>query len=147
MKVDLNKILARQDYVRMTKSLREKCNQVAEAISKKMKDLELDGTDEGLFVNGIKLFCVDDWLYIHTPEEEDNNDYRDYCSEYRPVSTVSIYNEFDVDGVGHFDIFPCSNKRALKFLNNAVAIIEKLGEIEQEKVGAIYKALEATKNL
>lgn len=147
MKTDINKILERQDYSRMTKSLREKCNQVAEAISKKMKDLELDGTDDGLFVKGIKMFCVDGWLYIHTPEEENINDYRDYCSEYRPVSTVVIYKEFDVDGVGHFDIFPCSNKRALEFLNNAVAIIEKLGEIEQEKVDAISKALEATEKL
>jgi hypothetical protein len=148
MKIDINKILERQDYSRMTESLREKCNKLAETISKKMKDLELDGTDEGLFVNGIKLFCVDDWLYIHTPEEEkDNNDYRDYCSEYRSVSTVFIYKEFDVDGVGHFDFFPCSNKRALKFLNNAVAIIEELGKIEQEKVDAITKALEATEKL
>ena len=148
MNVDLNKMLARQDYVRMTESLREKCNQVAETISKKMKDLELDGTDKGLFVNGIKLFCIDDWLYIHTPEEEvDNSDYRDYCSEYSPVSTVSIYKELNVDGVGHFSMFPCPNKRALKFLNNAVAIIEKLGEIEQEKVDAISKALEATEKL
>lgn len=125
----------------MTESLREKCNQVAETISKKMKDLELDGTDEGLFVNGIKLFCVDGWLYIHTPGEGDS------FSEYSPVSTVSIYKNFYVDGVGHFDSFPCSNKRALKFLNNAVAIIEKLGEIEQEKVDAISKALEATEKL
>lgn len=148
MITDINKILERQDYSRMTESLREKCNKVAEIISKKMKDLELDGTDEGLFVNGIKLFCVDDWLYIHTPEEEkDNNNYRDYCSEYRPVSTVRIYKEFDVDGVGHFDMFSCSNKRALNFLNNAVAIIEKLGEIEKEKVDAISKALEATEKL
>ena len=148
MKTDIDKILERQDYSRMTESLREKCNKVAETISKKMKDLELEGTDEGLFVNGIKLFCVDNWLYIHTPEEEkDNNDYRDYCSEYRPVSSVDIYKEFDVDGVGHFDLFPCSNKRALKFLNNAVAIIEKLGKIEQEKVDAISKAIEATEKL
>lgn len=44
-------------------------------------------------------------------------------------------------------MFPCPNKRALKFLNNAVAIIEKLGEIEQEKVDAIDKALEATEKL
>ena len=144
MKVDLNKILARQDYVRMTESLREKCNQVADAICKKMKDLELDGADKGIFVNGIKLFCVDDWLYIHTPEEETDSD---YCTEYRPVRSTVRYKSFDVDGVGHFDMFPCPNKRALKFLNNAVAIIEKLGEIEQEKVDAIGKALEATKNL
>lgn len=147
MKTDINKILERQDYSRMTESLREKCNQVAEAISKKMKDLELDGTDDGLFVKGIKLFCIDGWLYIHTPEEEDINDHRDYCSEYRPVSTVNIYKEFDVDGVGHFDMFPCSNKRALEFLNNAAAIIEKLGEIEHEKVEAIEKAVELAKDI
>lgn len=144
MKVDLNKILARQDYVRMAESLREKCNQVADAIGKKMKDLELDGTDEGIFVNGIKLFYVDDWLYIHTPEEDTDSD---YCTEYRPVCSTLRYTSFNVDGVGHFDSFPCSNKRALKFLNNAVAIIEKLGEIEQEKVDAIGKALEATEKL
>lgn len=144
MKVDLNKMLARQDYVRMTESLREKCNQVAETISKKMKGLELDGTDEGLFVNGIKLFCIDDLLYIHTPEEETDSD---YCTEYRPVSTVMKYKSYNIDGVGNFDIFPCSNKRALKFLNNAVAIIEKLGEIEQGKVDNIEKALESAKNI
>lgn len=144
MNVDLNKILARQDYVRMTESLREKCNQVAETISKKMKDLELDGTDKGLFVNGIKLFCIDGLLYIHTPEEETDSD---YCTEYRPVSTVMKYKGYNVDGVGNFDIFPCSNKRALKFLNNAVAIIEKLGEIEQEKVDNIEKSLESAKNI
>lgn len=73
MKTDIDKILERQDYSRMAESLREKCNKVAETISKKMKDLELEGTDEGLFVNGIKLFCVDNWLYIHIPEEEKDN--------------------------------------------------------------------------
>lgn len=144
MKVDLNKILARQDYVRMTESLREKCNQVADAISKKMKDLELNGADKGVFVNGIKLFCFDDWLYIYTPEEEIDSD---YCIEYRPVRSMVRYKSFDIDDVGHFAMLPCPNIRALKFLNNAVAIIEKLGEIEQEKVDAINKALEATENL
>ena len=144
MNVDLNKILARQDYVRMTESLREKCNQVADAISKKMKDLELDGADNGIFVNGIKLFCIDDWLYIHTPEEETDSD---YCIEYRPVRSMVRYKSFDIDDVGHFDMFPCPNKRALKFLNNAVAIIEKLGEIEQKKVDNIEKAIESAKNI
>ena len=144
MKTDINKILARQDYFRMTESLREKCNQVADSISKKMKELELDGADNGIFVNGIKLLCVDDSLYIHTPEEETDSD---YCTEYRPVRSTVRYKSFDVDGVGHFGMFPCPNKRALKFLNNAVAIIEKLGEIEQEKVDAIGKALESTEKL
>lgn len=43
MNVDLNKILARQDYVKLTKSLREKCNLVEDVISDKMKELDLNG--------------------------------------------------------------------------------------------------------
>lgn len=145
MKTDINKVLERQDYSRMTNSLREKCNQIVDRISKKMEELELEGTDEGLFVNGIRILCVDGVLYIHTPEEEADSD--NCTEEYRPICSVLTYKSFNVDGIGNFDMFPCSNKRALKFLNNAVAIIEKLGEIEQEKVDAIGKALEAAEKL
>ena len=43
MTTDLNKILARQDYVKLTKSLRDKCDYVEDAIRDKMLELELDG--------------------------------------------------------------------------------------------------------
>lgn len=51
MTTDLNKILARQDYVKLTKSLREKCDYVENAISTKMEELELDGSDNGIVAN------------------------------------------------------------------------------------------------
>lgn len=57
MTTDLNKILARQDYVKLTKSLREKCNLVEDVIGDKMKELELNGTNGGIEVNGMKFFA------------------------------------------------------------------------------------------
>lgn len=144
MTTDLNKILARQDYVKLTKSLREKCNLVEDVISDKMLELELDGEKEGIGVNGMNVFCISNSLFIRTPEKED-----DYVIEYRAVnSNVKDGEEFFNDeSRRRFLCYPCSNKHALNFLNNAVAIIEKLGEIEQKRVDAINKAIEATKDL
>lgn len=146
MTTDLNKILARQDYVKLTKSLREKCDYVENAISTKMQELELAGTNGGIEVNGMKVFCIKGCLFVRTPEKEDDYGYQ---IEYRSVhSNVDDGDEvFDEESSRNFLFSPCSNKHALNFLNNAVAIIEKLGEIEQEKVDAINKAIEATKDL
>lgn len=146
MTTDLNKILARQDYVKLTLSLREKCDYVENAISAKMEELELDGTNGGIEVNGMEVFCIKNWLLVRTPEKEDGYGYQ---IEYRVVhSHVDNGDEvFDEESHRNFSFSSCSNKHALNFLNNAVAIIEKLGEIEQKKVDAINKALEATKDL
>lgn len=146
MTTDLNKILARQDYVKMTKLLREKCDQVENVISTKMEELELDGSDNGIFVNYMQIFCVKGYLFVHTPEKEDVHD----CTEeYRQVNSNDndIIDIFSNEADRAFRFYPCSTKHALRFLNNAVAIIEKLGEIERENVDAISKALEATEKL
>lgn len=144
MNVDLNKILARQDYVKLTKSLREKCNLVEDVISDKMKELDLNGMNGGIKVNGMKVFCIKNCLFVRTPEKDD-----DYTIEYRAVhSDVEDGDEFfDEESHRNFLFIPCSNKHALSFLNNAVAIIEKLGEIEQKKVDDIEKAIESVKNI
>ena len=146
MTTDLNKILARQDYVKLTKSLREQCDFVESDISTKMKELELDGKNGGIEVNGMRVFCIKSCLFVRTPEKDDDYGHQ---IEYRAVhSFVCSGNEvFDEKSSRHFLFSHCSNKHALNFLNNAVAIIEKLGEIEQEKVDAINKAIEATKDL
>ena len=144
MTTDLNKILARQDYIKLTKSLRDKCDYVEDAIRDKMLELELDGKKKGIGVNGMNVFCVSDCLFIRTPEKEDGP-----IIEYRAVnSNVKDGEEFfDEEFDRRFLCYPCSNKHALRFLNNAVAIIETLGEIEQRRVDAINKAIEATKDL
>lgn len=144
MTTDLNKILERHDYVKLTKSLREKCDYVEGVICDKMVELELYGIDNGIVVNSMRFFCVKGYLFIRTPEEECN-----HGVEYRQVSSDEndIPNIFSSEDDRAFRFYPCSNKHALRFLNNAVAIIKKLGEIEQEKVDAINKAIEATKDL
>ena len=146
MTTDLNKILARQDYVKLTKSLREQCDYIESDISTKMKELELDGKNGGIEVNGMRVFCIKSCLFVRTPEKDDDYGHQ---IEYRAVhSYVCSGNEvFDEESCRNFLFSPCSNKHALNFLNNAAAIIEKLGEIEQEKVAAINKAIEATKDL
>ena len=50
MTTDLNKILARQDYIKLTKSLRGKCDIVEDAIANKMVDLNLNGKRKGICV-------------------------------------------------------------------------------------------------
>lgn len=146
MTTDLNKILARQDYVKLTKSLREQCDYIESDISTKMKELELDGKNGGIEVNGMRVFCIKSCLFVRTPEKDDDYGHQ---IEYRAVhSYVCSGNEvFDEESCRNFLFSPCSNKHALNFLNNAAAIIEKLGEIEQEKVDVINKAIEATKDL
>ena len=146
MTTDLNNILARQDYVKLTKSLREQCDYIESDISTKMKELELDGKNGGIEVNGMMVFCIKSCLFVRTPEKDDDYGHQ---IEYRAVhSYVCSGNEvFDEESCRNFLFSPCSNKHALDFLNNAAAIIEKLGEIEQEKVDAINKAIEATKDL
>lgn len=151
MTTDLNKILERQDYVKMTKLLREKCDYVEGIISKKMVELELDGTDNGIFVNGQEILCVRDCLFTHTPEEESYHHPGEiyYETEYRMIKTYmphfpDIYEKGDEK---NFSFWPCANKHALRFLNNAVAIIEKLGEIEQKKAESMEKAIESVKNV
>ena len=146
MTTDLNKILARQDYVKLTKSLREKCDYIESDISTKMNELELNGKNGGIEVNGMMVFCIKSCLFVRTPEKDDGYGHQ---IEYRAVhsNVCSGCEVFDEESSRNFLFSPCSNKHALNFLNNAVAIIEKLGEIEQEKVDAINKAIEATKDL
>ena len=145
MTIDLNKILARQDYVKMTKLLREKCDKVESVISSKMEELELDGTDGGIVVNNTRILCVKGYLFVRTPEKEQDS----VNAEYRQIKSGEndVTNVTDYDTNRYFGFYPCSNKHALRFLNNAVAIIEELGKIEQEKVKAIDMALESAKDI
>lgn len=110
-----------------------------------MDELELDGTDKGIVVNNTRILCVKGFLFIRTPEKDED----DGAAEYRQIKSKDndVTNVIDYEAERHFGFYPCSNKHALRFLNNAVAIIEELGKIEQEKVDVISKALEATEKL
>lgn len=142
MTIDFNKILARQDYVKMTKLLREKCDLVEDVISKKMVELELDGRNGGITVNHMRIFCIKGYLFVYARDCGPIPEYEQIMSENNDVADV-----FDEDHDRNFIFSPCCNKSALRFLNNAVAVIEELGKIEQEKIKAIESALELTKGI
>ena len=146
MAVDLNKILSRQDYVKMTKSLRERCDAVEDAISSKMVNIEVSGKSKGIVVNGMRIFCICGYLFIRTPEnEKESGPYRVYRSINSEKNDMASWD--DDDNNRYFTRIPCSNKHALEFLNNAAAIIEELGKIEQKKVEAIKEAIGKTENI
>lgn len=149
MTMDLNKILERQDYVKLTKSLREKCDYLESVISDKMVELELDGCNGGITVNNMRIFCIKGYLFIRTPEKDPDCGLDCGYSAYRQIKSGEndVENVSDVMNNRRFGFYPCSNRHALSFLNNAVAIIEELGKIEQEKVKAIENALENNKDL
>ena len=143
MGTDFNQILARQDYVKVTKSLREKCDQLESDISAKMVELELDGRNGGIIVNNVSIYCIKGYLFIRTPEKDSiKGPYYD-CAEYRQIRSGEndVENVTDDEGGNHFVFYPCSNKHALEFINNAAAIIKELGKIEQEKVDDIQNAI------
>lgn len=143
MGTDFNQILARQDYVRVTKSLREKCDELESAISNKMVELELDGFNGGIVVNNMSIFCIKGYLFIRTPEKDSiSGPYYD-CSQYRQIKSGEndIENVSDDEGGRRFVFYPCSTKHALEFINNAAAIIEELGKIEQKNVDIIQNAI------
>ena len=143
METDLNKIIKRQDYVKLTKALREKCDYVEGVIGGKMEELEL----RHIAVNGVEIVNILGHLFVRTPEYEcEGSRYKKY---YTQISLAEKDEEsFTEPGTDNCIVFyPCSDKHALNFLNNAAAIIQELGKIEQEKVGTIEQAIEAAKDL
>lgn len=143
METDLNKIIKRQDYVKLTKALREKCDYMEGVIGEKMEELEL----RHISVNEVEIVNILGHLFVRTPEYEcEGSRHNKY---YTQISSVEKDEEdFSEPSTNNQIVFcPCSNKHALNFLNNAAAIIQELGKIEQEKVETIEQAIEAAKDL
>lgn len=143
METDLNKIIKRQDYIKLTKSLREKCDYLDGVIGEKMEELEL----RRISVNEVEIVNILGHLFVRTPEFE-----YDGCRCHKYYAQINSNNkdedDFSEPGTDNRFVFhPCGNSHALNFINNAMAIIQEIGKIEQEKVGAIEQAIKATKDL
>lgn len=147
MTTDLNKILARDDYKRMTEKLKPIAEEVAEKIRKKMDELDIADDDD--FDNGeigvegviVKAMCVKsnsglihEFLAIKRAGES-----YDEC-EWRSLQDIG--NEYYFASDFHAVVNGASNREALAFLNVARKLIQGLGEIEQKKVEAIQNAIE-----
>lgn len=146
MKIDLNQILARDDYKRMTAALKEKTEEVAKRIRQKMDELDIiddDDFDKGeIGVDNIVVRTIKvqsncgfnrEFLGIKRYEEEYHHAYF--------ASLEDINSTYYFCGDLNARIYGATNKEAIAFLNVAAKLIEGLGEIEQKQVNNIQKVL------
>lgn len=146
MEKNLNEILKRDDYKKLTKQLKERVEKIACSIAVKMLDLDIES--EIIKIDDVQVTCnrvrsndgsVYDFLAIG---REDGYGYGTNWYSLEDVNHSYYYcGDYDARVCG------CTNKEALCFLNVASKIIERLDEIERAQVKEIQKALDNTKDL
>ena len=145
----IDEIINRDDYTRLTKTLKVRTEEIAVKVRRKMNDLDLDKIDiDGLTLT-VKKYSADygqyhsDKLSIERPCIDD-----DYDREYTEYLSLEDINEsYYLAGDYKCRITGASNKDALKFLNSAKKIFEYLDDTESEQVNDVTKALEETKDM
>lgn len=146
MKLDLNQILARDDYKRMTAALKEKVEEVAKRIRQKMD--ELDIIDDEDFDNG--EIGVDN-IVIRSMRVRSNSGftyeflgikrYEDECNHTYWASLEDIEHTFNFCSDYNAKVTGATNKEALAFLNVASKLILGLGKVEEKKAKDIQTVL------
>ena len=148
MEKTIDEILKRDDYARLTKTLKTRTEEIAVKVRRKMNDLDLDE----IYIEGMTLI-VKEYSADHGQYHFDNLSIKQYCA----VDYDGGYDEYlsleDINESYYaYDDFNCkiegaSTKQALKFLNAAKKIFENLDEIETQQVNDVNKALEETKDM
>ena len=147
MRIDLNEILARDDYKRMTENLKSVSEEVADKIRKKMDELDILNNTE--FDNGeigfgnvvvrsdsVRANCgsTRNFLAIKRVDEKDG------FVTWRSLEDIgeSYYYAGDFNA----KIYGASNKEALAFLNVARKLIIGLNKVEQKQADEIQQAID-----
>ena len=148
MEKTIDEIINRDDYARLTKELKNRTEEIAVKVRRKMNDLDLDE----IYIEGLTLI-VKEYSADHGQYHFDNLSIKQYCA----VDYDGGYDEYlsleDINESYYaYDDFNCkiegaSTKQALKFLNAAKKIFEYLDEIETQQVNEVNKALEETKDM
>lgn len=145
----IDEIINRDDYTRLTKALKNRTEEIAVKVKRKMKDLDLDKIDiDGLTLT-VKKYSADYGQY-HSDKLsiERHCIYDDYDREYTEYLSLEDINEsYYLAGDYKCRITGASNKEALKFLNSAKKIFEYLDDTESEQVNDVTNALEETKDM
>ena len=147
MTIDFNQILARDDYKRMTATLKEKVEEIAQRIGMKMDELDIindDDFDNGeigidnIVVRNVIVTSNSGFTYkfLAIKRYDDENNYTSWASLEDIEHTFYFCNDYTAKVCG------ATNKEALAFLNVAAKLIKGLGEIEQKNVNEIQRALE-----
>lgn len=144
----IDEIINRDDYARLTKALKNRTEEIAVKVRRKMQDLDLDE----MIINGFKI-VVKKYSANQGQYHFDNLSIKRYC----PVDYNGGYYEYlsleDINETYYaYDDFKCkiegaTAKQALKFLNSAKKIFSYLDEIETQQVNDVTKVLEETKDM
>lgn len=149
MKKTIDEILERNDYIRLTKQLRERVEDIAGRIRNKMNELDIDNDND--FCNG-EIGCGD--IVLRAAEYYYNG------GGYETL-TIKAHDEYGVcwhtledvgrtrgeDDYGNRIDGRATNSECLAFLNVARDLIDGMDEIEDEKSIEVQKALESAKNI
>ena len=148
MEKTIDEILKRDDYARITKTLKDRTEEIAVKVRRKMNALDLDEID----IEGLTLI-VKEYSADHGQYHFDNLSIKRHCiDDYNEVSDVYVSLEDINESYNAYNDYYCkiegaNNKEALKFLNAAKKIFEYLDEIETQQVNDVTKALEETKDM
>lgn len=151
MTVDLNKVLARDDYKQMTENLKSVVEEVAVKIRKKMDELDIINNTE--FDNG-----EIGWGNVVVRSESVRSN-SGFTREFLAIKRVDEKDGFttwrslnDIEGSYYFcgdfnaKIYGASRKEALAFLNVARYLIIGLGKVEQKQADEIQQAIDNYRN-
>ena len=146
MKKTLDEILNRNDYVRLTATLKTRVEEIAKRIREKMEELDIlndDNFDNGeIGVNGVVVRVV-------SIKRQTFGEYK-YLSIKREGKCYGESSWYSLEDIGKeyyyardfsAKVVGASNKEALAFLNVAKKLIEGLGNIEDERVNNLQTAL------
>lgn len=148
MEKTIDEILKRDDYARLTKTLKDRTEEIAVKVRRKMNALDLDE----IYIEGLTLI-VKEYSADHGQYHFDNLSIKRHCiDDYNEVSDVYVSLEDINESYYAYNDYYCkiegaNNKDALKFLNAAKKIFEYLDEIETQQVNDVTKALEETKDM
>lgn len=151
MRINVNEILARDDYKRMTENLKSVTEEVAEGIRKKMDELDIINNTE--FDNGEIGFGN---VVVRSDSVRSNSgfsrkflaikrvDEKDGFVTWRSLEDIG--NSYYFTGDFNAKIYGASNKEALAFLNVARQLIIGLGKVEQKQADEIQQAIDKYRN-
>lgn len=152
MKIDLNKILARDNYKRMTKNLKQVTEEVAKRIRIKIDELDIEnnsdfdkgeiGTEDVVVrIITVKSNSGYETSFLGIKRHEEENDHSYYAS------LEDINDSYYFCGDFTAKIYGATSKEALSFLNASAKLIQGLGEIEQRQTEEIQKIIDNISNV
>ena len=151
MIINLNEILARDDYKRMTENLKSITEEIARAIHRKMDELEIENNTD--FDNG--EIGVDDVVVKVITVKSNSGFTRSFLGIKRNegrahhvyyASLEDINFTYCFCGDYNALIYGATNKEALAFLNVSAKLIKGLGEVEQKQADEIQQAIDKYRN-